>query len=55
MKHTKTIKPTISGQGTAQVMLQIGSYQNKHLIAKGKIKKAEHKGWGNTPDWELSE
>lgn len=32
MKHTKTIKPTISGQGTARVMLQIGSCQNNYLI-----------------------
>ena len=32
MKHTKIIKPTISGQGTAQVMPQIGSYWNNYLI-----------------------
>ena len=34
MKHTKDNKPTISRQGTAQVMLQIGSYPNNYLILK---------------------
>jgi len=35
MKHTKDNKPTISRQGTAQVMLQNGSCQNKKNNKRG--------------------